>query len=107
MVNPVDMSENSKFALPVSSDGEANVLSMIYRFFKKLDICNGVLLGCFVQSSCQFSGISGVKKMKWLNRILLQVWPNVNHYARTILKESIEPAVAESLANYKSTECCV
>ncbi|GBP31229.1 Extended synaptotagmin-2 [Eumeta japonica] len=33
--------------------------------------------------------------------ILLQVWPNVNHYARTLLKESIGPAVAENLANYK------
>lgn len=34
-------------------------------------------------------------------QILLQVWPNVNHYARSLLKDSIEPAVAESLANYK------
>lgn len=34
-------------------------------------------------------------------QILLQVWPNVNHYARTLLKETIEPAVAESLSNYK------
>lgn len=34
-------------------------------------------------------------------QILLQVWPNVNHYARNLLKDSIEPAVAESLANYK------
>lgn len=42
-----------------------------------------------------------VERAEWLNRILLQVWPNVNHYARSLLKDSIEPAVAESLANYK------
>lgn len=40
--------------------------------------------------------------MLW-TQILLQVWPNVNSFARNILKESIEPAVAESLANYKLT----
>ncbi|XP_041974230.1 NAD(P) transhydrogenase, mitochondrial [Aricia agestis] len=42
-----------------------------------------------------------VERAEWLNRIFLQVWPNVNHYARSLLKDSIEPAVAESLANYK------
>lgn len=42
-----------------------------------------------------------VERAEWLNRILLQIWPNVNQFARNILKESIEPAVAESLANYK------
>ncbi|KAJ0181251.1 hypothetical protein K1T71_003336 [Dendrolimus kikuchii] len=42
-----------------------------------------------------------VERAEWLNRILLQVWPNVNSYARNLLKDSIEPAVAESLANYK------
>lgn len=34
-------------------------------------------------------------------QILKQLWPNANHYARTLVKETIEPAVAESLANYK------
>ncbi|CAG9575906.1 unnamed protein product [Danaus chrysippus] len=42
-----------------------------------------------------------VERAEWLNRILLQVWPNVNHYARTLLKDTIEPAVAESLSNFK------
>ncbi|XP_059048982.1 extended synaptotagmin-1 isoform X2 [Achroia grisella] len=42
-----------------------------------------------------------IERAEWLNRILLQVWPNVNHFARTLLKESIEPAVAESLSNFK------
>ncbi|VVC97173.1 unnamed protein product [Leptidea sinapis] len=148
MVNPVDMSENSKFALPVSSDGEANVLSMIYRFFKKVTIVGAVYLVGYMQWSvawlfcpvilsvlrdqwrkeneyrrniAKVAAVSSerdvvlarlddlpawvffpdVERAEWLNRILLQVWPNVNHYARTILKESIEPAVAESLANYK------
>ncbi|XP_053600773.1 extended synaptotagmin-2-A isoform X2 [Plodia interpunctella] len=42
-----------------------------------------------------------IERAEWLNRILQQVWPNVNHYARSLLKDSIEPAVAESLANFK------
>ncbi|XP_038208671.1 extended synaptotagmin-2-A isoform X2 [Zerene cesonia] len=142
------MSENSKFALPVSSDGDNNVLSMIYRFFKKVSIVGAVYLVGYMQWSvawligpvilsvlrdqwrreneyrrniAKVAAISSekdvvlarlddlpawvffpdVERAEWLNRILLQVWPNVNHYARTLLKESIEPAVAESLANYK------
>lgn len=42
-----------------------------------------------------------VERAEWLNRILRQVWPNVNHYARDLLKESIEPAIRDSLAAYK------
>ncbi|KAG8234694.1 hypothetical protein J437_LFUL015348 [Ladona fulva] len=42
-----------------------------------------------------------VERAEWLNRILRQVWPNVNHYARDLLKDSIEPAVRDSLAAYK------
>lgn len=29
-----------------------------------------------------------------------QVWPNVNHYARDLLKKSIEPSIQDSLAGY-------
>ncbi|GLH00861.1 Extended synaptotagmin-2 [Gryllus bimaculatus] len=42
-----------------------------------------------------------VERVEWLNRILRQLWPNVNHYARTLLKNSIEPGVRDSLAQYK------
>ncbi|XP_045489362.1 extended synaptotagmin-2-B isoform X3 [Pieris rapae] len=142
------MSENSKFALPVSNDGDSNVLSMIYRFFKKVSIVGAVYLVGYMQWSvawligpvvlsvlrdqwrreneyrrnlAKVVAVSSekdvvlarlddlpawvffpdVERAEWLNRILLQVWPNVNHYAKTILKETIEPAVAESLANFK------
>ncbi|XP_047523309.1 extended synaptotagmin-2-B isoform X2 [Pieris napi] len=143
-----NMSENSKFALPVSNDGDTNVLSMIYRFFKKVSIVGAVYLVGYMQWSvawligpvvlsvlrdqwrreneyrrnlAKVVAVSSekdvvlarlddlpawvffpdVERAEWLNRILLQVWPNVNHYAKTILKETIEPAVAESLANFK------
>ncbi|XP_045505602.1 extended synaptotagmin-2-A isoform X1 [Colias croceus] len=143
-----NMSENSKFALPVRSDGDNNVLSMIYIFFKKVSIVGAVYLVGYMQWSvawligpvvlsvlrdqwrreneyrrniAKVAAISSekdvilarlddlpawvffpdIERAEWLNRILLQVWPNVNHYARTLLKESIEPAVAESLKNYK------
>ncbi|KAK7792686.1 hypothetical protein R5R35_007285 [Gryllus longicercus] len=42
-----------------------------------------------------------VERVEWINRILRQLWPNVNHYARTLLKNSIEPGVRDSLAQYK------
>ncbi|XP_069702958.1 extended synaptotagmin-2 isoform X2 [Periplaneta americana] len=42
-----------------------------------------------------------VERVEWLNRILRQVWPNVNHYAKTIIKETIEPNVRTSLEAYK------
>ncbi|CAK1548474.1 unnamed protein product [Leptosia nina] len=143
-----NMSENSKFALPVNNDGETNVLSMIYRFFKKVSIVGAVYLVGYMQWSvawligpvilsvmrdqwrkeneyrrniAKIAAVSSekdvvlarlddlpawvffpdVERAEWLNRILLQVWPNVNHFAKTLLKDLIEPAVAESLSNYK------
>nr|XP_032522132.1 extended synaptotagmin-2-B isoform X5 [Danaus plexippus plexippus]XP_032522221.1 extended synaptotagmin-2-B isoform X5 [Danaus plexippus plexippus] len=142
------MPVNSKFALPVSSDENLSVLSIIYRFFKKVSIVGAVYLVGYMQWSVAWllgpvvlsvmrdqwrrdseyrrnlaktAALSSekdivlaklddlpawvffpdVERAEWLNRILLQVWPNVNHYARTLLKDTIEPAVAESLANFK------
>ena len=34
-------------------------------------------------------------------QILKQVWPNVGHYVRNIIVESVEPGIRESLASYK------
>jgi len=34
-------------------------------------------------------------------QILRQVWPNVNHYAKTLIEETIEPNVRASLEAYK------
>ncbi|XP_055377645.1 extended synaptotagmin-2 isoform X2 [Condylostylus longicornis] len=42
-----------------------------------------------------------VERCEWVNKILKQVWPNANHYARTLVKDVIEPSVAEALRNYK------
>ncbi|XP_017465615.1 PREDICTED: extended synaptotagmin-2-B [Rhagoletis zephyria] len=42
-----------------------------------------------------------VERCEWVNKILKQVWPNANHYARKLVKETIEPNVALALANYK------
>ncbi|XP_050353396.1 extended synaptotagmin-2-B isoform X2 [Nymphalis io] len=148
MANDNKMTTNSKFVLPVSSDDNLSVLSVIYRFFKKVTIVGAVYLVGYMQWSVAWligpvvlsvmrdqwrkeseyrrnlaktAALSSekdvvlarlddlpawvffpdVERAEWLNRILLQVWPNVNHYARTLLKDSIEPAVAESLANFK------
>ncbi|XP_052737344.1 extended synaptotagmin-1 isoform X2 [Bicyclus anynana] len=148
MENNNKMTTNSKIALPVSREDDPGVLSVIYRFFKKVAIVGAVYLVGYMQWSVAWligpvilsvmrdqwrkeseyrrnlaktAAMSSekdivlarlddlpswvffpdVERAEWLNRIILQVWPNVNHYARTLLKESIEPAVAESLANYK------
>lgn len=42
-----------------------------------------------------------VERVEWLNKILRQVWPNVNHYAKTLIEETIEPNVRASLEAYK------
>uniref|UniRef100_A0A0K2UPA4 Extended synaptotagminlike protein 2a [Tribolium castaneum] n=1 Tax=Lepeophtheirus salmonis TaxID=72036 RepID=A0A0K2UPA4_LEPSM len=40
-------------------------------------------------------------RAEWLNSIIKQLWPNVGHYTRKLLSESIEPAVATALEAYK------
>ncbi|XP_063547334.1 extended synaptotagmin-2-A isoform X2 [Cydia strobilella] len=150
MTSDTKMVSPSKPVVPLSSDDSVSVLSMIYRFFKKVSIVGAVYLVGYMQwsvawligpvvlsvlrdqwrrdseyrrSLAKAAAVSSekdivlariddlpawvffpdVERAEWLNRILLQVWPNVNHYARNLLKDCIEPAVAESLANYKMT----
>ncbi|KZC10058.1 PREDICTED: extended synaptotagmin-2 [Dufourea novaeangliae] len=40
-------------------------------------------------------------RAEWLNKVLYKVWPNINHFARELCKQSIEPAIVEKLAEYK------
>ncbi|KAJ2946336.1 hypothetical protein O0L34_g12373 [Tuta absoluta] len=148
MASDNKMAGGSKLALPVSSDDNTSILSVIYRFFKKVSIVGAVYLVGYMQWSVAWligpvvlsvvrdqwrkeneyrrnlakaAATSSekevvlarlddlpawvffpdVERAEWLNRILLQVWPNVNHYARTLIKDTIEPAVAESLSNFK------
>nr|CAD7401753.1 unnamed protein product [Timema cristinae] len=42
-----------------------------------------------------------VERVEWLNRILRQVWPNLNHWAKGLLKDTIEPSVRDALIAYK------
>ncbi|XP_060517308.1 extended synaptotagmin-2 isoform X1 [Cylas formicarius] len=42
-----------------------------------------------------------IERAEWLNRIIKQVWPNVNKYAKQIVRDSIQPALKESLEKYK------
>lgn len=42
-----------------------------------------------------------VERCEWLNRILKQVWPNANFYAKSLIKDSIEPNIQQALAGYK------
>uniref|UniRef100_A0A182LY29 C2 domain-containing protein n=1 Tax=Anopheles culicifacies TaxID=139723 RepID=A0A182LY29_9DIPT len=42
-----------------------------------------------------------VERCEWLNRILKQVWPNANFYAKNLIKESIEPNIQQAMAAYK------
>lgn len=42
-----------------------------------------------------------VERAEWVNKILRQVWPNVNHYAKDLIKGTIEPNICLALAEYK------
>ncbi|CAH2015977.1 unnamed protein product [Acanthoscelides obtectus] len=42
-----------------------------------------------------------IERAEWLNRIIKQVWPNVNHFVRQMVRDSIQPALRESLEKYK------
>ncbi|XP_076290205.1 extended synaptotagmin-like protein 2 isoform X2 [Lasioglossum baleicum] len=42
-----------------------------------------------------------VDRAEWLNKVLYKVWPNINHFARELCKQSIEPAIVEKLTEYK------
>ncbi|XP_062711966.1 extended synaptotagmin-2 isoform X2 [Aedes albopictus] len=42
-----------------------------------------------------------VERCEWLNKILKQVWPNANFFAKNLIKESIEPNIQQALAGYK------
>lgn len=42
-----------------------------------------------------------IERCEWINRILQQIWPNANYYAKDLVKDVIEPKVAEALSEYK------
>ncbi|XP_044750795.1 extended synaptotagmin-2 [Coccinella septempunctata] len=42
-----------------------------------------------------------VERVEWLNRIIQQVWPNVNNYTRELIRDTIQPIIQESLEAYK------
>lgn len=42
-----------------------------------------------------------VERAEWLNMIIKQCWPNVNHYAREIIRDKIQPTLAKSLNKIK------
>ena len=40
------------------------------------------------------------ERAEWMNSIMKQLWPNVGHYTRKIIAESVEPAVKSALEGY-------
>ncbi|XP_074032959.1 extended synaptotagmin-like protein 2 [Leptinotarsa decemlineata] len=42
-----------------------------------------------------------IERAEWLNRVIKQVWPNVNHFARELVRDTIQPVLRESLEKYK------
>ena len=40
------------------------------------------------------------ERAEWINSILQQLWPNVGHYTRKIIAETVEPAVKAALDGY-------
>ncbi|CAG9863137.1 unnamed protein product [Phyllotreta striolata] len=44
-----------------------------------------------------------IERAEWINRIIKQVWPNVNQYVRELVRDAIQPILRESLEKYKLT----
>lgn len=44
-----------------------------------------------------------MERAEWINQIMFQMWPNINHYAQDMIKTVVEPKLQETLANYKVT----
>lgn len=42
-----------------------------------------------------------VERVEWLNKIIQQVWPNVNCYTRELIRDTIQPIIQSSLEQYK------
>ncbi|KAL3281901.1 hypothetical protein HHI36_005106 [Cryptolaemus montrouzieri] len=42
-----------------------------------------------------------VERVEWLNKIIQQVWPNVNNYTRELIRDTIQPIIQTSLEAYK------
>ncbi|XP_043475067.1 extended synaptotagmin-1 isoform X2 [Leptopilina heterotoma] len=40
-------------------------------------------------------------RAEWLNKILYKVWPSINHFVRDLFKSTIQPAIVQSLSEYK------
>jgi len=40
------------------------------------------------------------ERAEWINSIIQQLWPNVGHYTRKVIAESVEPAVKGALEGY-------
>ena len=40
------------------------------------------------------------ERAEWINSIIQQLWPNVGHYTRKLISESVEPAVKGALEGY-------
>ncbi|XP_034947914.1 extended synaptotagmin-3 isoform X2 [Chelonus insularis] len=40
-------------------------------------------------------------RAEWLNRVLYKVWPGMNHFVRNLVKDTIQPAIAQALSEYK------
>ncbi|XP_051167181.1 extended synaptotagmin-1 isoform X3 [Leptopilina boulardi] len=40
-------------------------------------------------------------RAEWLNKILCKVWPSINHFVRDLFKSTIQPAIIQSLSEYK------
>ena len=43
------------------------------------------------------------ERAEWINSIIQQLWPNVGHYTRKIINDTVEPEVKKALNAYNLT----
>ena len=43
------------------------------------------------------------ERAEWINSIIQQLWPNIGHYTRKIINDTVEPEVKKALNIYNLT----
>ncbi|KAF2883924.1 hypothetical protein ILUMI_22241 [Ignelater luminosus] len=42
-----------------------------------------------------------IERAEWLNKIVKQLWPNINHYVRDMIRDKVQPKLQKKLQKYK------
>ena len=67
-----------------------------YRVLEKFIECNFP-----AAARPNFERVPDFEKMEWFNTILSQLWPFIGNYVKRIMKDQIEPQIAQTVPHLK------